>query len=162
VHTVVVAYDNWIVETPGRLPFEFQVWDTIAQEKYRSMVPFYARDAEIALLCYAVTDISSFQAIDGWNDTLRSNAPHVKSFLIATKCDLRAKWTAQLVALSDAEAKGAEMMAAVVETSAMAGYGIEEVKSLLSEVGESIVRLRNPKQFPLAPPKSDKTDKSCC
>jgi small GTP-binding protein len=160
--TVGVAYDCWTDETPGRAPLEFLFWDTAGQEKYRSVVPICARDAEIAFLCYAVTDVSSFFAIDEWHKTLRDNAPHMRSFLIVTKTDLRSKCSDPLVAVSDGQAKGAEMNAVFIETSAMTGQGIEELKALLSEVGETIVRLRNPQQFPNSPSKSSKKDKSCC
>jgi Ras-related protein Rab-6A len=38
----------------------FQIWDTAGQERFRSLVPMYLRDADIALLVYDITSEVNF------------------------------------------------------------------------------------------------------
>lgn len=52
----------------------FLVWDTVGQEKYRSISKLFYRDAAIAILVLDLTDGSSFEAIKNyWISEVRSN-----------------------------------------------------------------------------------------
>jgi Ras-related protein Rab-5C len=42
------------------------IWDTTGQERYRSLVPTYARGAASALICFDMTAEATFQSVDYW------------------------------------------------------------------------------------------------
>ncbi|KAJ6025974.1 hypothetical protein N7444_013653 [Penicillium canescens] len=50
-----------------------QIWDTAGQERFRSISRLYYRGAHACLLCYDITDESSFQEMAGWLRELRKN-----------------------------------------------------------------------------------------
>lgn len=55
IWTVLLAsYYIRSMEIEGRTIL-FQIWDTAGQERFRSLVPMYLRDADIALLVYDIT-----------------------------------------------------------------------------------------------------------
>ncbi|OQD89720.1 hypothetical protein PENANT_c002G02889 [Penicillium antarcticum] len=50
-----------------------QIWDTAGQERFRSISRLYYRGAHACLLCYDITDESSFEEMAGWLRELRKN-----------------------------------------------------------------------------------------
>ena len=46
--------------------YEIKLWDTAGQEKYRSLTKIFIKDAKIALLVYAIDDLSSFIDLKMW------------------------------------------------------------------------------------------------
>ncbi|KAJ5771120.1 uncharacterized protein N7511_003171 [Penicillium nucicola] len=50
-----------------------QIWDTAGQERFRSISRLYYRGAHACLLCYDITDESSFEEMAGWLRELRRN-----------------------------------------------------------------------------------------
>ena len=42
------------------------IWDTAGDERYRSIMPLYYRDAAAAILVYDVTDPDSFKDLNYW------------------------------------------------------------------------------------------------
>lgn len=52
----------------------FLIWDTVGQEKYRSISKLFYRDAAIAILVLDITDLSSFEEIKNyWLNEVRNN-----------------------------------------------------------------------------------------
>jgi small GTP-binding protein len=65
------------------------IWDTAGQDWFRALAPMYYRDAQFALLVYAVDKRDSFDEIDYWYDALVQDCspmPHI--VLVANKMDL--------------------------------------------------------------------------
>ena len=46
--------------------YTFNLWDTIGQEKYRSLTKLFFKDANIVILVYDITNRKSFEALDFW------------------------------------------------------------------------------------------------
>ncbi len=46
--------------------YRLLLWDTAGQEKFRSLVPAYLRDAHCAVLVYDVMNEESFKGISTW------------------------------------------------------------------------------------------------
>jgi Ras-related protein Rab-6A len=65
------------------------IYDTAGQEKFRSLIPMYIREAQIILLVYDICDKESFDAIPKWiqeiNDVLNKE---VVFALIGNKLDI--------------------------------------------------------------------------
>ena len=41
-----------------------QIWDTCGQEKYRSLIPSFYNNLSLAIIIYAINDISSFDNVN--------------------------------------------------------------------------------------------------
>jgi small GTP-binding protein len=50
-----------------------QIWDTAGQERFRSISKLYYRGADAAILCYDVSDRSSFEEMGRWLAELRDH-----------------------------------------------------------------------------------------
>ena len=50
-----------------------QIWDTAGQERFRSISRLYYRGANVGILCYDVTDESSWEEMKGWLRELKEN-----------------------------------------------------------------------------------------
>ena len=103
-----------------------QIWDTAGQERYRGMTPMYYRGAQVAVLVYAIDDISSFEGIASWIQSLEENADKdIIKILVANKVDLEEKR-----AVTPEEGKGAAEKygcAHFVEVSAKTGREIDDL-----------------------------------
>lgn len=53
--------------------YRLQLWDTAGQEKYKSLVPAYLRDANAAIFVYDVTRKESLENLKGWIQLYREN-----------------------------------------------------------------------------------------
>lgn len=63
------------------------VWDTAGTPQYRSVVPMFCRDTDIAIIVYDVTNKSSFDKINEWYEFVHKNSD--PSFIIVgNKIDL--------------------------------------------------------------------------
>ncbi|KAJ5469294.1 Ras-like GTP-binding protein RYL2 [Penicillium diatomitis] len=62
-----------VLDTTSDTIVRLQIWDTAGQERFRSISRLYYRGAHACLLCYDITDESSFQEMAGWLRELRRN-----------------------------------------------------------------------------------------
>ena len=65
------------------------LWDTAGQERFRALAPMYYRDANYALLVYAIDNFDSFNSISEWYEGLQTDCqemPHI--ILLGNKKDL--------------------------------------------------------------------------
>jgi small GTP-binding protein len=123
--TIGAAFQTHMVTTPSGT-VTLQIWDTAGQEQYRSLSPMYYRSAQVALLCYDITNIPSFEAISGWVEELTAKAGKaIRILIVATKADLAHE---RMVPARDArEFAAAKGAAAYLECSARTGEGIAEI-----------------------------------
>uniref|UniRef100_A0A8C5B397 Ras-related protein Rab-24 n=1 Tax=Gadus morhua TaxID=8049 RepID=A0A8C5B397_GADMO len=64
------------------------IWDTAGSERYEAMSRIYYRGARAAVVCYDLTDSSSFQRARFWVKELQNCEEHCKIYLCGTKNDL--------------------------------------------------------------------------
>uniref|UniRef100_A0A667YXC7 Ras-related protein Rab-24 n=1 Tax=Myripristis murdjan TaxID=586833 RepID=A0A667YXC7_9TELE len=64
------------------------IWDTAGSERYEAMSRIYYRGARAAIVCYDLTDSSSFQRARFWVKELQNCEEHCKIYLCGTKSDL--------------------------------------------------------------------------
>ena len=68
------------------------LYDTAGQEKFRSLIPMYTRDANIVLLVYDITCKDSFMHLSDWlNDLTNLNKEEVIFALVGNKIDIGEK-----------------------------------------------------------------------
>ena len=48
-----------------------QLWDTAGQERFRSLIPSYIRDSQVAVVCYDITSKKSFASLEKWVKDVR-------------------------------------------------------------------------------------------
>jgi small GTP-binding protein len=91
--TIGAAFQTHMLSTPNG-SVTLQIWDTAGQEQYRSLSPMYYRAAQVAILCYDITSVPSFDAISDWIRELDDRAgKSIQIIVAATKTDLAAAWT---------------------------------------------------------------------
>ena len=77
------------VKTVNNQKYEIKLWDTAGQEKYRSLTKIFIKDAKIALLVYAIDDLSSFIDLNMWLNIIKDiNSDNIILGIAANKADL--------------------------------------------------------------------------
>ncbi|KAB1259065.1 Ras-related protein Rab-24 [Camelus dromedarius] len=64
------------------------IWDTAGSERYEAMSRIYYRGAKAAIVCYDLTDSSSFERAKFWVKELRNLEEGCQIYLCGTKSDL--------------------------------------------------------------------------
>ncbi|KAI9832701.1 MAG: hypothetical protein M1826_001258 [Phylliscum demangeonii] len=78
-----------VIDDETNTTVRLQIWDTAGQERFRSMSKLYYRGANAGILCYDVTDASSFHEMTRWLHELREHlAADVVMHVVGTKLDL--------------------------------------------------------------------------
>ena len=54
--------------TIGNKKIKLNIWDTIGQEKYRSISKLFLNETKIVLLVYDITNLDSFKELDYWHN----------------------------------------------------------------------------------------------
>lgn len=119
------------------------IWDTVGQERHRSLVTNYVRDSHGALICYDITNEDSFSEIEYWWKFVKDNGlPDSAKILVGTKTDLEEH---RQVPKSSGKALAQKLRVPFFETSAKDSYNVEatfrtlaakilETDSLLKEI----------------------------
>ena len=103
------------------------VWDTAGQEKFRTLTGSFYRGAQMAILCFDVTNYDSFNEMRFWINDIHTNfsaSDHVVKILVGTKTDKKNRTVSEDEARSLAESNE---FFAYMETSAKTGSGVRDV-----------------------------------
>lgn len=121
--------------------YRLQLWDTAGQEKFKSLVPNYIRDAHCAVFVYDITRRDSFDGIDSWLELYRNyHSEDAVAILVGNKADLRED---RKVLREEGAAKAGKKGLSFCEASAKTGSGIEELFHSIIEnirIGKERVR----------------------
>ncbi|XP_014666003.1 PREDICTED: ras-related protein Rab-24-like [Priapulus caudatus] len=86
-NTIGAAYGARRVKV-GEHTVTMGIWDTAGSERYEAMSRIYYRGAKAAIVCYDLTDSSSFDRAKFWVNELRQHEEKCKIYLCGTKQDL--------------------------------------------------------------------------
>ncbi|XP_048584816.1 ras-related protein Rab-24 isoform X2 [Nematostella vectensis] len=104
------------------------IWDTAGSEKYNAMSRVYYRGAVAALVCYDLTDATSFDRVRYWVNELKSHEEGCRVYLCGTKLDLVHDNPLDRKLENSIVREYADgINAKVFETSSKIGYNVEEV-----------------------------------
>lgn len=123
---------------------KFCFWDTAGQEKFKSLIPSYLKDAAMAILVYDITskqksslesnsrlqllnllDRESFESVDTWMDFLKNKShDNIKIALVGNKLDKEDK---RQVSLMDGTEKARDADGLFMEVSAKSGAHVFEL-----------------------------------
>ena len=114
---------------------KFDIWDTVGQEKYRSLARIFYKDANVIIFVYDITNLFSFNAIkDFWYKETSQNTEKDTIFaLVANKIDL---YQEAEVNINEGENYADEINAVFQSTSAMNNSGID---LLFENIGKKIL-----------------------
>jgi len=126
------------------------IWDTVGQERHRSLITNYMRDAHGALICYDITKASSFEDIEYWYDFVRLHSLHdCVKILVGNKTDLEEQ---REVPKAQAKKFSQRIDIPFFETSAKDAYNVEATfRTLAARILESdslIQEIESRKQNP--------------
>jgi len=114
---------------------QFDIWDTVGQEKYRSLARIFYKDAKVIIFVYDITNEFSFKSLkDYWYNEILNNAGHHPLLaLAANKADL---YIDQVVKNEDGRAFADEINEIFQTTSAISDSGIN---TLFDNIGKKII-----------------------
>ena len=73
----------------GDNTYKIHFWDTAGQERFKSLIPSYIKDCQVAILVYDITRKSSFDNIKSWYDNiLNERGDDIILGLLGNKNDL--------------------------------------------------------------------------
>lgn len=114
---------------------KFDIWDTLGQEKYRSLSKIFYRDADVIILVYDITYEYSFTSIKNfWYSEIKNNADkNPFLILVANKSDL---YKNEKISLKEGKNYAKEINAIFVETSASSNI---QINNLFENIGKKII-----------------------
>lgn len=100
------------------------IWDTAGQEKYRSLMPLYYRNAYACILVFDVTDKYTLDNIDEWIDNVyKYTETNSVICLVGNKIDRNDR----KVSSDDAKKVADKYNIQYFETSAKTGYKVSDI-----------------------------------
>ncbi|XP_005992410.1 ras-related protein Rab-24 isoform X2 [Latimeria chalumnae] len=110
------------------------IWDTAGSERYEAMSRIYYRGAKAAIVCYDLTDGSSFQRVKFWVNELQNCEEHCKIYLCGTKSDLiEDDRSRRKVDFHDVQDYADEIKGHLLETSSKTGHNVDELFQKIAE-----------------------------
>lgn len=107
-----------------------QIWDTAGQERFKSLIPCYVRESNIAVIVYDVSDPNTFDEAKGWQKTVANErGSDAVCVLVGNKNDLEAKVDAEQVAQY-----AHQHQMSTIETSAKTGQNVMRLFRLICEL----------------------------
>lgn len=121
-------------------PIMLGIWDTAGHERYESMTRMYYRGAAACILCYDVTDRTSFDRVRFWAGELKATEQNCKIYLVGTKKDIvDDNPNLRDVDVQTAEPLAADLQAQFYETSSKTGENIGRLfKQIATDILERV------------------------
>ena len=115
---------------------KFDIWDTVGEERFRSIAKIFYKDAKVIILVYDITSQKSFDAlINFWYDEIKNNCTGNPVYaVVGNKNDL---YNNQQVDLNDAKDLAKKLGGIFQLTSAKNGEGIGV---LFDNIGKKILK----------------------
>ena len=112
---------------------KFDIWDTVGQEKYRSIAKIFYKDAKVIIFVYDITTEFSFEGITNyWYEETKNNWDGTPILaVVANKIDL---YENQKVSNNDGKAFAEKIGAIFQTTSALSDSGIS---TLFENIGKT-------------------------
>ncbi|XP_066470289.1 ras-related protein Rab-24 [Tiliqua scincoides] len=136
-NTIGAAFVAKVMPVGGRT-VTLGIWDTAGSERYEAMSRIYYRGAKAAIVCYDLTDSSSFQRAKFWVNELQNFEANCRIYLCGTKSDLLEEDRRRRgIDFHDVQDYADEIKAELFETSSKTGQNVDE---LFQKVAEDYVQ----------------------
>ena len=101
---------------------KLHIWDTVGQERYRSISKNFYKGAHAIILIFSIVDKKSFGSVENWINKIKEEASEsVSIILVGNKCDLKEE---RLIPYEEAEKLAKEFNINYFECSAKTGENI--------------------------------------
>jgi small GTP-binding protein len=111
------------------------LWDTAGQEKYKCLVPVYAKGAKIAVIVFDLTNKNSFLHVDSWYHYLVDEIGVQNIIVCANKSDLQST-----IPSDEVQRYCYEKNIDIIETSGASGFGLDE---LFNKIGKKVLEIQH-------------------
>ena len=89
ITTTSCSYIQKTITNKNGKEYTINLWDTIGQEKYRSLTKIFIKDSKIVLFVYDITNRTSFESLKYWDETIENILGKEPIFaVIGNKIDL--------------------------------------------------------------------------
>ena len=124
-------------------PLRLQLWDTVGQERYRSLGALYYRGADACIFVFDLTNNDSFKNLDEWIKFFFSQLPEQKVdnfpvLLLGNKADITPHVISETEILNWSD-KNKNIK--YVEVSAKTGQGIEDSFSHIVNMADKVIKI---------------------
>src|SRR3989338_3416286 len=128
--TIGVAYRRFKFTTLSGTTADLAMWDTAGQEKFRSLIPKYFRDADAALFVFDISNARTFEELQFWLESIPKMHPSAArcSVIVGNKADLESQ---RAVTEQQAAELAARYNLSYAEASAKSGVGLNLALDLL-------------------------------
>ena len=116
------------------------LWDTAGEEKFRSMLPMYYKDARGALITYDIGSLKSFESVEYWVNALDDNVKKDNCVLVLVGNKIDIDESEKQVSRDVAQKYAEHHNMLFFEVSAKTGEGVGE---LFKKVSEELARRFN-------------------
>lgn len=145
----------------GNVVIKLHIWDTAGQERFRSLAPMYYRDAQFALLTYAIDNKDSFQTLETWYQGLVDDCITMPNVLIVgNKSDREEQ---RQISREEGQELANKLNAKFFEISAKEDH--EGIKKMLDVIAQDAVAeyyyRGQPGEMSTTIPTNDNTPKKC-
>ena len=124
VTTVAVDLMVKTIELDGKR-VKLQLWDTVGNERYRSLTTAYFRGAHAVILVYDVTKEATFDSLRGWSRQVQEYAsPEVVKMIVGNRCDCEPEDKA--VSTESGQALADELNCTFFEASPKTGLNVKK------------------------------------
>ena len=133
--TIGAAYMTYSIDKNLKI----EMWDTAGQERFYSLLPMYARGAEMIIIVVDIEKNVDEQFVK-WSKYIEDNKklflPHFKLFLIFNKYDLNTKFEIPKIILEQTQ------FIYISIVSAKSSHNIDKLKTYLEVVAKKIIEER--------------------
>jgi small GTP-binding protein len=126
--TVGIDFVSKKMELNGK-KVRLQLWDTAGQERFRSLIPSYVKDSNIAIVVFDCAARDSFDELKRWLDFVREYAEAVPIIVVGNKVDLKDE---RVVTEQDLKGLAELEKVKTAWVSAMTGEGVDDLFTSLS------------------------------
>lgn len=98
--TIGIDFIEQDVLTADSRMIRVKMWDTVGQDRYKSLIQCYIKQVDGIILVYDINDVRSFYSLKNWLETLNSmvKQTNIKFLLLGNKLDLERNIPKEVVA----------------------------------------------------------------
>jgi len=148
-----------IIEADGKR-IKLQLWDTVGQERFRTLTKAYYRHMMGILLCYAINNRESFEKVGYWMEEIRKNASSdVCIVLVGNKSDLAGE---RVVSIDEGRQLAESLGIKFIETSAKEDVNVDEAYLTIAKDINKVFGERKIEEQRLLSKENNSQEKTVC